>query len=283
MIRAEQAARPRVAATRPVLSLGVCLVHHGDSPAPHTVAAAAEARGIDAFYLPENSHVPLARPGTTHRVNDVSRLARFYDPFVALAACAARTTRIRLGTSVCLLTQREPRATARAVNSLRALAGERVVLGVAGGFIREAMENHGSPFEQRWQLVRERVALMRAEWSACGAETAGQDGPPVWIGSNSRRVPDRVAAWADGWMARPGLYPGDVMADLRAACRRVGRPVESLTVAWMGAPLASDAACRAAAAGYRELVFVISESGMDAVCRRLDAITALGTRVATGG
>ncbi|MEQ8662245.1 MAG: LLM class flavin-dependent oxidoreductase, partial [Gammaproteobacteria bacterium] len=260
-------------------AIGICLVHHGDALAPQVIAAAAEARGLDALYLPENSHVPVARPATPRRVADIERLACFYDPFVALAACAATTRHIRLGTSVCLLTQRDARATARSVASLMSLAGDRLVLGVAGGFIREAMENHGSPFATRWRVVRERVAAMRTEWAAPSAGAAGRAGPPVWIGSNSARVPARVAAWADGWMTRRELYPGDALADLRAACARAGRPFESLTVALMGAPLDATEACRAAVSGYGELVFTVGETTRDAILRRLDAVAALALQV----
>ena len=265
-------------------SIAVCLTHHGDALPPQRAAREAEIRGIDGFYLPENSHVPVARPGTRRAFEGIERLARFYDPFVTLAACAAMTTRIRLGTGVCLLTQREPRATARVVWSLRALAGERLVLGVAGGFIREAMENHGSPFPARWRVVRERVAAMRALWAAEAAMPAtrgqpGPPGPPIWIGSNSRQVPARVAAYADGWMTREALYPGDAIADLRVACAEQGRDFDEITVALMAAPLDAAAASRALARGYRELVFVVADTDADAILRRLDAVAVLARRL----
>ncbi len=275
-VTALDAAAPRAARA----TVAVCLTHHGDALPPQQVACEAERRGIDAFYLPENSHVPVARPGTRRAFEGIERLACFYDPFVTLAACAATTTHIRLGTGVCLLTQREPRATARVIASLRAMAGDRLVLGVAGGFIREAMENHGSPFPARWRVVRERVAAMRELWAA-EATTApsprpsGRPGPPIWIGSNSRQVPARVAAYADGWMTREALYPGDAIADLRTACAEHGRDVDDITVALMAAPLDAAAASRALDAGYRELVYVVAETDADAMLRRLDAVAAL--------
>ncbi len=279
-VTAHDAAVPRAARA----TVAVCLTHHGDALPPPQVAREAERRGIDAFYLPENSHVPVSRPGTRRAFEGIERLARFYDPFVTLAACAAMTTHIRLGTGVCLLTQREPRATARVIASLRAMAGERLVLGVAGGFIREAMENHGSPFPARWRVVRERVAAMRELWAeeaatAPAQRPPGRPGPPIWIGSNSRQVPGRVAAYADGWMTREALYPGDAIADLRVACAKQERDIGEITVALMAAPLEAAAACRALDAGYRELVYVVGETDADALLRRLDAVAVIARAV----
>lgn len=281
--------------TAPRVRFGICLTQHLDALPPHAVAREAEARGIDAFFVPENSHVPVDRSRTLRPFEGAERLARFHDPLVTLAACAAVTSRIRLGTSVCLLTQREPVPMARAVADLDRLANGRLVLGVAGGFIREAMEHHGSAFADRWPIVRERVLAMRRMWTQAQPAFAGEfvnfgplphgapalqgAGPPVWIGSNSKWVPDRVADYADGWITRRELYEGDAVADLRRACERRGRRFEELTVALMGAPLDAAEAARCLEAGYAELVFFVSDADPAALHRRLDAVAELAVRL----
>lgn len=277
----------------------VCLAGHPHDDTPPRIAAAAEAAGLNALFLPENSHVPVARRAPDKFRGDMRLLARFYDPLVTLAACAAVTTRLRLGTSVSLLTQREPLATARAVASLDQLSGGRLVLGVAGGFVREAMAHHGSRFAQRWPLVRERVAAMRAMW--CEPEPAYRGelvtlptpcpsfptrqpcGPPIWIGSNSLAVPARVAAWADGWLVRPDIYPGDPHADLDRACAEQGRERATLTLALMDAPSNLRAAAQAVAAGYDVLVFLVRGDSADTLLRAVDALALLAARLRADG
>jgi probable F420-dependent oxidoreductase len=269
----------------------VCLAGHPHDDSPPRLAAAAEGAGLDALFLPENSHVPIARRAPDKFRGDMRLLARFYDPFVTLAACAAVTTRLRLGTSVSLLTQREPLATARAVASLDQLSDGRLVLGVAGGFIREAMAHHGSRFAERWPLVRERVAAMRAIWRQAAPAYRGElialpdncaafptrqpAGPPVWIGSNSRAVPGRVATWADGWLVRPDVYPGDVHADLARVCAERGRDRATVTLALMDAPQEPREAMQAVTAGYDVLVFLLREGDEHTLLQRIEALGAL--------
>ncbi|MGE0484984.1 MAG: TIGR03619 family F420-dependent LLM class oxidoreductase [Gammaproteobacteria bacterium] len=276
-------------------AFAVCLAGHPHDDAPPRLAAAAEAAGLDALFLPENSHVPLTRRAPDKFRGDMRLLARFYDPFVTLAACAAVTTRLRLGTSVSLLTQREPLVTARTVASLDHLADGRLVLGVAGGFIREAMAHHGSRFPERWPLVRERVAAMRAMWceaapvyrgelvtlpSPCPAfPTRQPGGPPIWIGSNSRAVPGRVAAWADGWLVRPDVYPGDPHADLARACDEHGRARATVTLALMDAPTDPQQAMQAVAAGYDVLVFILRGDDQRGLLRGIDALGTLARQL----
>ncbi|MGR8920210.1 MAG: TIGR03619 family F420-dependent LLM class oxidoreductase [Gammaproteobacteria bacterium] len=275
--------------------LGICFTHHGGELTPPAAAVAAEARGLDLFFVPENSHVPLERPGTPRQFDGIRRLADFHDPFITLAACAAVTRRIRLGTSVCLLTQREPAATAHTVASLDHLSDGRVIFGVAGGFIREAMENFGSPFESRWKIVRERVLAMRSVWSDARPGYRGDyvemgplpapsparqpAGPPVWIGSNSKWVPARVADYADGWLARPALYEGDPVADLRRACEARERRFDELSVALMGAPDDPGAAEACLARGYSQLIWFVGEETATAALNRLDQIAGWAGRL----
>ena len=277
---------------------GIILTHHDDAFPPHAVAQALEARGFDSLYVPENTHVPLDRPNTIRQFDGIERLARFYDPFTALSACAAVTERLHLGTSVSLLTQREPILTAQAIASLDHLAGGRLTIGIAGGFIAEAMEAYGSGFRARWHIVRERALAMRRIWCEERPSFSGEHvnfaplrapvrpyqrgGPPLMIGSNSKWVPARVADYADGWMTLRGRYPGDPLDDLKAACASAGRDFAELSVSLLDAPDDAGEAAASVARGYNELVWFSNETSRDALLGRLDRLAGLANTLRAG-
>ncbi len=184
--------------------------------APDVLAREAEAHGFESLFLPEHTHIPASRlspwPGG-------AELPRQYwhahDPFVALAMAAAVTTDIKLGTGISLVTERDPILMAKQVASLDFLSNGRVQLGVGAGWNAEEMENHGTPFAQRWKILRERVLAMREIWSEEEAEFHGEfvdfdklwaypkpvqaGGPPVLLGASSRFVYQRIAEYGDGW------------------------------------------------------------------------------------
>ena len=272
---------------------GVCVLTTDRSLAPTALARAVEARGIDMLFLPENSHMPVNRRKSWPQADGlIDPLSRLYDPFVALSAAAAVTERLLLGFGVCLLTHRDPINTAKAVASLDLLSGGRVILGVAGGALDEAMRNHGSPFKQRWQIVRERTLAMREIWQAEEAEFHGDfvsfeplmsypkplqpAGPPIWIGSNSKWVPDRVADYADGWIVYRGRYEGDAVADLKSACERRGRNFDSLSLTLMDAPWEIEGCHALLEAGFSKLVFLVppNEADIETALDRVAAIVA---------
>ncbi len=273
---------------------GVCLLATDRSLAPPELARAVEDRGLDMLFLPENSHIPLIRrPDWPYAEAMLDPLSRLYDPFVALSAAAAVTERLVLGFAVCLLTHRDPINTAKAVASLDLLSRGRVVLGVAGGSLDEAMRNHGTPFKQRWKVVRERTLAMKRIWTEDVAEYHGDyvefaalwsypkplqvGGPPIWIGSNSRWVPGRVADYADGWIVYNGRYEGDPVADLREACARKGRIYEDLTLALMDAPWDAGELVGFMAQGFTELILLIPPDSPD-IMRDLDRVAELARR-----
>lgn len=285
--------REQVAALREEHLFGVCLLATDRSLAPTTLARAVEARGLDMLFLPENSHIPLQRakewPYAEALLDPLSRL---HDPFVALAQAAVVTERLLLGFGVCLVTHRDPINTAKAVASLDHLSGGRVIFGIAGGALDEAMRNHGTAFKQRWQIVRERTLAMKAIWRDEIAEYHGEyvnfdpmwsfpkpvqaGGPPIWIGSNSKWVPGRVAEYADGWIVYNGRYEGDAVHDLQAACDKSGRNFEEVTLALMDAPWDAGAAGGFLAQGYSKLIFLVPpDSGnIEADLDRIAAVVA---------
>ena len=147
------------------LTFSICLTNFDPYLSNGSLYKTIERLGFYALFLPENSHVPIDRSKTLKkRTSILPEYGGFCDPYPVLSSCAAATGRLRLGTSVTLLTQRDAQLLARSVSSLQILSNNRFILGIAGGFIREAMENHGSDFSARWDIVKSRLSQMRADW-----------------------------------------------------------------------------------------------------------------------
>ena len=275
------------------LRLGVTLLSADTTIRPDDLARAAEERGFESMWLPEHSHIPISRespwPGSLTGEPLPAPYARLHDVFVSLSMAAAVTTKLRLGTSVVLLGQRDAIWTAKQVATLDHLSGGRVELGVGIGWNREEMENHGVRFADRWTRVRETVAAMRALWTNdVGAydgelvhvapswqwpKPAQPKGPPVHLGGGAGpRLLGEVAAWADGWL------PISARASLRlrldamyAACEGVGRDPASVTVSVFGATTSAEGLTSLAAEGVHRAVLTSWAGGRDGVLRDLDS------------
>ena len=261
---------------------------------PVELARAVEERGLDSLFFPEHTHIPASRktpfPGGTE-------LPKMYwhthDLFVALGACAAVTSRIRLGTGICLVIERDPITLAKEVASLDMISGGRLVLGIGAGWNREEMENHGADYQNRWKIVREKVLAMREIWREDAAEFHGEfvdfdpiwsypkpvqpGGPPIWIGANSKWVFDRIADYADGWMPIGGPGSGN-MERLEAALAAKGRKLADLDLALFGAPTDYDAVRGRLDQGFDELVFGLPDAGADKVLPLLDQYAQLAEK-----
>ncbi len=255
---------------------------------PVELARAVEERGFESLLFPEHTHIPASRitpfPGGT----DLPEMYwHTHDPFVALAACAAVTSKIRLGTGICLVIERDPITLAKEVASLDLISNGRFILGIGAGWNREEMENHGANYSQRWQVVREKVLAMKAIWTEEAAEFHGEHvdfdpiwsypkpvqtgGPPVWIGANSKWVFDRVAEYADGWMPIGGLGSGN-MERMEAALSARGRRIQDLHLALFGAPVDAEQLKGRIEQGFDELIFNLPSEPAQEVLTRLDAL-----------
>ena len=280
------------------LQFGVCVLATDRSLSPLRLAREVEARGFDMLFLPENTHMPVdIRKDWPPVEGLLDPLSRLYDPFVALSGAAAVTERLLLGFAVCLLTHRDPINTAKAVASLDLMSGGRVVFGIAGGALEQAMVNHGSGFRERWKITRERALAIRHIWAEEVAEYRGDfvefsplcswpkplqtGGPPMWIGSNSKFVPGRVADYADGWIVYRGRYQGDAPRDLADACARKGRDFNTLTLALMDSPREEGEARSFIAQGFRKHIYLLPQAG-DEVLAELDALAQLAETLRAG-
>lgn len=263
---------------------------------PVELAIAVEQRGLDALFLPEHTHIPVGSTSPFMPNGVVPEFyKRTYDPFVALAACAAVTKSITLATGICLVTQRDPITLAKEIASLDLISNGRLLLGIGAGWNIAEMENHGTRFDTRWKVLRERIMAMKTIWREDEPEFHGEyvdfdpmwsypkpvqsGGPPIWIGANSKWVPDRVADYADGWMPIRGRAGGGNIKALKAACERRGRDFSELTMALFMAPLDESEAHECIAEGYTELIYNVAPEDRDSVLRQLDRIAAFANKL----
>ena len=133
---------------------------------PVQVARAVEERGFDSLFFPEHTHIPASRATPFPGGGDLPEMYwRAHDPFVALGAAAAATDRIRLGTGICLVIERDPITLAKEIASLDTISNGRATIGIGAGWNREEMENHGADYKNRWAVVREKILAMREIWN----------------------------------------------------------------------------------------------------------------------
>ena len=154
---------------------GVVMFPTEYSIAPDELARALEERGFESVWFPEHTHIPASRKSPWPGGGELPRdYWSAYDPFVALMAAAGATKRLKLGTGICLVIERDPITTAKEVATLDRLSGGRVLFGIGGGWNAEEMENHGTEWKSRWRLLRERVLAMKEIWTKREAEFHGE-------------------------------------------------------------------------------------------------------------
>ncbi|MGE5595336.1 MAG: LLM class F420-dependent oxidoreductase [Hyphomicrobiales bacterium] len=251
------------------------------------LARRCEDLGFDSLLFPEHTHIPASRrtpwPGGAELPTEYSHTL---DPFVAMAAAAAVTTDLLVGTGICLVVERDPITLAKEVASVDHLSGGRVLFGIGGGWNIEEMENHGTDPHTRWSLLRERVEAMKAIWTKDEAEYHGKfvDFDPVWswpkpvqkphppvlIGGDGPRTLKRVVAYGDAWMpiyGRSSNRLGDRIAELQQLAKEAGR--DRIPVTLFGAPPNPDHLAPLAEAGIDRAVFVIPPRPADETLPRL--------------
>jgi probable F420-dependent oxidoreductase len=212
------------------MDTGIALMLGSSGLTPPELGRAVEDRGFDSLFCAEHSHIPVASTRTDGK--PVRPYADTFDPFVALSAVAAVTTRIKLGTGVCLVIERDPITLAKEVASLDRLSDGRFLFGVGAGWNRAEMANHGTDPRTRMALLADRIRAMREIWTAEEAEYHGEyvefgpmwswpkpvqrPHPPVLVGGNGPGTEDRVLAFGDEWLPQSGP-----LADMAEFRRRV--------------------------------------------------------------
>jgi probable F420-dependent oxidoreductase len=256
------------------MDVGLMMFPSDEAVDPVTLGRAAEDAGFESLFFPEHTHIPASRespwPGGGELPREYSHL---YDPFVALSAVAATTERLRIGTGICLVVERDPITLAKEVASLDRLSGGRLEFGIGAGWNREEMRNHGTDPRVRMAVLRERVLAMRALWTQEEPEFHGEhvDFDPVWawpkplqrphppvlVGGDGPTVFDRVIEFGDAWFPNTRDIEGlpERIAELRRRGAEAGR--ERIPVTYFGARPEDD------------VLHALRRAGVDRVLLRL--------------
>lgn len=281
------------------MQIGVTLFTTDQSIGPVDLARATEERGFFSLYVPEHTHIPVSRrtPPPTGDAVLPEEYKRTLDPFVALAAAAAATTRLRIGTGICLVAERDPIVTAKEVATLDLISGGRFVFGIGYGWNREEMAQHGVEFGARRAVTRERVLLMERLWQDDEAAFAGdlvqlepswawpkpvqQPRPPVLIGgAPGPTLFAHVAEYADGWMPIGGAGVANALPVLQDRMAAAGRDPKRLQIVLLGVLPDEAKLAYYASLGITEVALRLPSAPRDDVRRALDRLTPLIARFA---
>jgi probable F420-dependent oxidoreductase len=240
------------------MEVGAAIFFTEYSMAPGDLARALEERGFDSLWVAEHSHMPVTRR-FTHPMGAAALTKEYFDvmdPFVTLSAAAAATKRLKLGTAICLVIQRDTIQTAKAVASLDQISHGRFLFGIGCGWNAEELEDHGTIYETRTLKMREQIEAMKEIWSKDTAEYHGKivdfppiqawpkpvqkPHPPIILGGAFRLAARRALRYGDGILPAASSAgrggPAEFMPHWRQMAEEAGRDLASLSVTLLGAP-----------------------------------------------
>ncbi len=280
------------------MDVGVMIFPTDKSIQPVQLAKEVEARGFESLWFPEHSHIPVSRETPWGGRKGSPPLPEMYwrahDQFVGLAACAAVTENIRLGTGITLVAQRDPIWLAKEVASLDMISNGRFELGVGYGWCVEEMRNHGVVFNQRRELLREKVLLMKELWTQDEASYHGKHiqfdkswawpkptqrpHPPIVMGGAvGPKTAAHIAEFCDGWLPLGDAHSIDAgLGEIKKACDQIGRDPASIVLSMFYARGVAVEDMKAHAdLGARRAVLPLPSESADVVLPLLDKYAAM--------
>ncbi len=229
------------------MKIGLFAINNGPCANPKTAAAvarAAEQAGFESLWTGEHVVVPDPRVPPSPVAPDYPML----DPTVALSFIAAHTTKIRLGTGIIILPQRNPLVLAKELASLDVLSNGRLIFGIGVGYLKPEFDALGIPFDHKGARSEDYLAAMRAIWSMEKPEYRGKyvsfsgvnamprpvqkPHPEVVFGGHTPEAFSRAARLARGWygFALDLAATEKCVKGLRAACEAAGRKFDELEI-----------------------------------------------------
>lgn len=261
------------------------------------LAKAMEDRGFESLFFPEHTHIPVSRRSPFPAGGDLpKRYAHTHDPFVACTAAAAATERLKVGTGICLVPQRDPIVTAKAIASVDYFSNGRFMFGIGGGWNVEEMESHGATYKTRFAIMRENILAMKALWTEEEASFSGKHvqfepswswpkptqkpHPPILLGGESDYTLKRVVEYCDGWYPRPwkDFDPADAMSRLKRFADEAGRDMSTLSITTFRTKADAQTLAEYADAGITRALLEIPDVSRDETLKLLDDYAKLLAR-----
>jgi len=282
------------------MHLGCSMFFTDYSMTPAELAKALEERGFESVWAPEHSHIPLTRKTPFPSGGDLPK--KYYDamdPFVTLTAAAAATSKLKVGTGICLVVQRDPIQTAKSVSSIDQVSGGRFLFGVGNGWNQDEIENHGTAFKSRHKVARERIEAMKTIWTKSKAEYHGEfvnfdpmmtwpkpaqkPHPPILVGGAFPYAAKRAIRYGDGWMphrVRPEYQNvREFLPKFRQMAAEADRAPDSLSITIWGAK-DEDMLKQDRDAGVERIVISLESAKADVILPQLDHWAKLAEKVA---
>ena len=272
------------------MKIGAVMFFTTDSMQPAPLARAMEERDFESLWVPEHTHIPSSRKSDYPASGGLVRAYyELLDPFLALNTAATVTARLKVGTGIALITQRDPIVTAKMVSSIDQLSGGRFLFGVGNGWNQDEIENHGTAFKSRHKLARERVEAMKAIWAEEEPEYHGEfvnfdkmkqwpkpfqkPHPPIIVGGAFPYAARRAVRYGDGWIPRDDWLDRDgieVLDKFRAMAKEAGRDPASLPISTFRVPDDLDRLKRYRELGIDRVVFSLPAEQADRILPILD-------------
>lgn len=276
------------------MDFGVFIFPTDQTLGPIDAARQAEALGFESIWFPEHSHIPVSRETPWGGVKGAKPLPDWYwrtlDAFIALAAAAAVTSTIKLGTGITLVAQRDPIWLAKEVASVDFLSGGRMLFGIGYGWNKEELASHGVGYSERRALVRESILLMKELWTKDEASFAGEflklepswawpkpvqtPHPPIILGGEAgpKTIADMVE-FCDGWM--PLATRHDIsgkLDEVRHAVEDAGRDPATFNITAYGAKPTDESIESLIALDVDRIVFNLPQKSPEEVTERIEEL-----------
>jgi len=273
------------------MKIGAVMFFTTESMQPAPLGRALEERGFESLWVPEHTHIPSSRKSAYPAGGPLIRpYYDIMDPFLALNAAATVTTRLRIGTGIALLAQRDPIVTAKMVSTIDQLSGGRFLFGVGNGWNQDEIENHGTKFGERHKVARERIEAMKAIWTQEEPEYHGEfvnfdrmkqwpkpaqkPHPPIIVGGAFPYAARRAIRYGDGWIPRADRLEQDgvgvVIEKFREMAREAGRDPATLPISIFRVPDEIDRLRFCEETGVDRVVFSLPAGKEDEILPILD-------------
>ena len=273
------------------MKIGAVMFFTTESMQPAPLARALEERGFESLWVPEHTHIPSSRKSAYPAGGPLIRpYYDIMDPFLALNTAATVTARLKVGTGIALLTQRDPIVTAKMVSTIDQLSSGRFLFGVGNGWNQDEIENHGTDFKSRHKLARERIEAMKTIWTEDEPEYHGEfvnfdkmkqwpkpkqkPHPPIIVGGAFPYAARRAIRYGDGWIPRADRLAKDgigvTVNQFRELATKEGRDPATLPISIFRVPDEIDGLRFCQDIGIDRVVFSLPAEKEDKITPILD-------------